>query len=329
MSQPVLVQGAGSWGTALALVLARNNHQVYLWDIDSDVIEDIKLRRHNARYLPEIEIPKNIYPIVKCEEIPPEIKKVISAVPSHALRSSLSFLKTLDISSICIASKGFEPGTHKLSHKVVEEVADNCSTAVLSGPSFALEVAKKLPTAITIAAKDNKVAQDFSSLFHTDFFRVYMHSDYIGVQIGGAVKNVMAIATGISDGLGFGSNARSAIITRGLAEIIRLGLSMGAQQETFMGLAGLGDLILTCTDDQSRNRQLGLLLAEGLSVEEASGKIGQEIEGLNTAKEVEVLARKNKVEMPISEQVLNVINSKCTVEEAVQNLISREQRIEI
>ena len=235
MSQPVLVQGAGSWGTALALVLARNNHQVYLWDIDSDVIEDIKLRRHNARYLPEIEIPKNIYPIVKCEEIPPEIKKVISAVPSHALRSSLSFLKTLDISSICIASKGFEPGTHKLSHKVVEEVADNCSTAVLSGPSFALEVAKKLPTAITIAAKDNKVAQDFSSLFHTDFFRVYMHSDYIGVQIGGAVKNVMAIATGISDGLGFGSNARSAIITRGLAEIIRLGLSMGAQQETFMG----------------------------------------------------------------------------------------------
>ena len=186
-----------------------------------------------------------------------------------------------------------------------------------------------MPTAITIAAKDNKVAQDFSSLFHTDFFRVYMHSDYIGVQIGGAVKNVMAIATGISDGLGFGSNARSAIITRGLAEIIRLGLSMGAQQETFMGLAGLGDLILTCTDDQSRNRQLGLLLAEGLSVEEASGKIGQEIEGLNTAKEVEVLARKNKVEMPISEQVLNVINSKYTVEEAVQNLISREQRIEL
>ena len=156
-----------------------------------------------------------------------------------------------------------------------------------------------------------------------------MHSDYIGVQIGGAVKNVMAIATGISDGLGFGSNARSAIITRGLAEIIRLGLSMGAQQETFMGLSGLGDLILTCTDDQSRNRQLGLLLAEGLSVEEASGKIGQEIEGLNTAKEVEVLARKNKVEMPISEQVLNVINSKYTVEEAVQNLISREQKIEI
>ena len=329
MSQPVLVQGAGSWGTALALVLARNNHQVYLWDIDSDVIEDIKLRRRNARYLPEIEIPKNIYPIVKSEEIPHEIKKVISAVPSHALRSSLSFLKTLDISSICIASKGFEPGTHKLSHKVVEEVADSCSTAVLSGPSFALEVAKKLPTAITIAAKDNKVAQGFSSLFHTDFFRVYMHSDYIGAQIGGAVKNVMAIATGISDGLGFGSNARSAIITRGLAEIIRLGLSMGAQQETFMGLAGLGDLILTCTDNQSRNRQLGLLLAEGLSVEEASGKIGQEIEGLNTAKEVEVLARKNKVEMPISEQVLNVINSKFTVKEAVQNLISREQKIEI
>ena len=329
MTQPVLVQGAGSWGTALALVLARNNHQVFLWDIDTHVIKDMKSQRCNTKYLPEIEIPKNIYPIVKSEEIPAEVEKVISAVPSHALRSSLNLLKTLDISSICIASKGFEPGTHKLSHEVVEEVADGCSTAVLSGPSFALEVAKKLPTAITIAAKNNEVAQDFSSLFHTDFFRVYIHSDYIGVQVGGAVKNVMAIAAGISDGLGFGSNARSAIITRGLAEIIRLGISMGAQQETFMGLAGLGDLILTCTDNQSRNRQLGLLLAEGLSIEEARRKIGQEIEGLNTVKEVGNLAKKNKVEMPISEQVLNVIDSKCTVKEAVQNLISREQKIEI
>ena len=152
MTQPVLVQGAGSWGTALALVLARNNHQVFLWDIDTHVIKDMKSQRCNTKYLPEIEIPKNIYPIVKSEEIPAEVEKVISAVPSHALRSSLNLLKTLDISSICIASKGFEPGTHKLSHEVVEEVADGCSTAVLSGPSFALEVAKKLPTAITIAA---------------------------------------------------------------------------------------------------------------------------------------------------------------------------------
>ena len=168
---------------------------------------------------------------------------------------------------------------------------ENCSIAVLSGPSFAAEVAVGLPTAITIAAKRTEIAQDFPNLLHTDLFRVYIDSDYIGVQIGGAVKNVMAIATGISDGMGFGSNARSALITRGLAEITRLGLSMGAKQETFMGLAGLGDLILTCTDNQSRNRRLGLLLAEGLSVKQAREKINQEIEGLNTAKEVGVLER--------------------------------------
>ena len=155
-----------------------------------------------------------------------------------------------------------------------------------------------------------------------------MHSDYIGVQIAGAVKNVMAIAAGISDGLGFGSNARSALITRGLAEIIRLGISMGAKQETFLGLAGLGDLILTCTDNQSRNRRLGLLLAEGLSVKQACEKINQEIEGLNTAKEVGVLAKKNKIEMPITEQVINVIESKCSAKDAVQNLLNREQKIE-
>jgi len=325
-SQPVLVQGAGSWGTALALVLARNHHQVYLWDIDLDVIREIKSDRYNRKYLPGIKIPANILPIEKIEEIPIEVKKIISAVPCRALRSSLNLFKSFSIKSICIASKGFEPDTHALSHKVVEDEVKDCSIAVLSGPSFAAEVATGLPTAVTIAAKDIKISQDFSNLFHTDFFRVYIDSDYIGVQIAGAVKNVMAIAAGISDGLSLGSNARSALITRGLAEITRLGLSMGAKQNTFMGLAGLGDLILTCTDDQSRNRRLGLLLAEGLSIEEARKEIGQEIEGLNTAKEVGVLAKENKVEMPISEQVINVITSQCSAKEAAQNLVSREKR---
>ena len=327
-SQPVLVQGAGSWGTALALVLARNHHQVYLWDINLEMIREIKLVRYNRKYLPEIKIPKNVFPIEGVKEVPAEIKKIISAVPCHALRSSLNFLKPLSIGSICIACKGFEPDTQKLNHKVIEEEINNCSIAVLSGPSFAKEVAAGLPTAITIASKDIKIAQDFSSLFHSDIFRTYVHSDYIGVQIAGAVKNVMAIAAGISDGLGFGSNARSALITRGLAEIIRLGISIGAKQETFLGLAGLGDLILTCTDNQSRNRRLGLLLAEGLSVKQAREKINQEIEGLNTAKEVGVLAKKNKIEMPITEQVINVIESKCSAKDAVQNLLNREQKIE-
>ena len=327
-SQPVLVQGAGSWGTALALVLARNHHQVYLWDIDLDVIREIKSDRYNRRYLPEIKIPDNILPIEKIEDTPVEVKKIISAVPCHALRSSLNFLKSLSIESVCLACKGLEPDTQKLGHKVVEDEIDNCSIAILSGPSFAVEVAAGLPTAITIAAKDTKISRDFSDIFHTDLFRVYVDSDYVGVQIAGAVKNVMAIAAGISDGLGFGSNARSALITRGLAEITRLGLSMGAKQDTFMGLAGLGDLILTCTDDQSRNRRLGLLLAEGLTIDEARKEIGQEIEGLNTAKEISILAKKNKIEMPISEQVINVITSQCSAKEAAQNLVSREKRYE-
>ena len=327
-SQPVLVQGAGSWGTALALVLARNRHQVFLWDINLDLIKEIKLHRQNRKYLPGIEIPDNILPIEKIEDTSAEVRKIISAVPCHALRTSLNFLKLLTIDSICIACKGLEPDTQELSHKVIEDEIQNCSIAVLSGPSFATEVATGLPTAITLAAKDTKVAQEFSNLFHTDHFRVYIDSDYIGVQIGGAVKNVMAIAAGISDGLGFGSNARSALITRGLIEITRLGLSMGAKQQTFMGLSGLGDLILTCTDNQSRNRRLGLLLAKGLSVEKAREEIGQEIEGLNTVKEVGVLAKKNHVEMPISEQVNSVINSECTAKEAVSNLVSRQQNVE-
>jgi len=326
-SQPVLVQGAGSWGTALALILARNGHQVFLWDIDFDLIREIKLDRHNKKYLPGVKIPDNVLPIEKIEDTPIEVRKIISAVPCHALRSSLNFLRPLTVESICVACKGLEPGTQKLSHKVIEDEIQNCSIAILSGPSFATEVAAGLPTAITIAAKDTKFAQEFSNLFHTDHFRVYIDSDYIGVQIGGAVKNVMAIAAGISDGLGFGSNARSALITRGLVEITRLGLSMGAKRDTFMGLAGLGDLILTCTDNQSRNRRLGLLLAKGLSIEEARKEIGQEIEGLNTAKEVGILAKKNHVEMPISEQVNSVINSECTAKEAVSNLVSRRQNL--
>ena len=327
-SQPVLVQGAGSWGTALALILARNGHQVLLWDIDLDLIREIKSDRYNRKYLPDIKLPDNIIAIEKIEDAPFVVKKIISAVPCHALRSSLSFLRTLTVESICIACKGLEPDTQKLSHKVIEDEIQDCSIAVLSGPSFSTEVAAGLPTAITIAAKYTKVAKEFSSLFHADHFRVYIDSDYIGVQIGGAVKNVMAIAAGISDGLGFGSNARSALITRGLVEITRLGLSMGAKQDTFIGLAGLGDLILTCTDNQSRNRSLGLLLAKGLSIDDAKKEIGQEIEGLNTAKEVSILAKRNHVEMPISEQVNNVINSECTAKETVSNLVSRRQNLE-
>jgi glycerol-3-phosphate dehydrogenase (NAD(P)+) len=327
--QPVLVLGAGSWGTALALALARNQNSVYLWDIDSDLINNLKSEKCNTRYIPGIPLPENLIPVESIEQVPLETKMVVNAVPCHGLRSSLQLLKSFSDVHVCIACKGFEPGTQKFNHQVVEEELPECSVAILSGPSFAKEVATGLPTAVTIAAKDLAVAQVFADLFHSDVFRIYTHNDVIGAQVGGAVKNVMAIAAGIADGLGFGANTRSALVTRGLAEIMRLGLAMGARQETFIGLAGLGDLVLTCTDNQSRNRSLGLLLAEGLSIQEASDKIGQAIEGLKTAKEVAELAKKHEIEMPITEQVNNVLQSRCSPREAVQNLLAREPKAEM
>jgi glycerol-3-phosphate dehydrogenase (NAD(P)+) len=328
-AQSVLVLGAGSWGTALALAIARNKHAVYLWDIDSELIQNLKTEKCNKRYLPSVSFPDNIFPIDSIDQVPADIKMVVNAVPCHGLRSSLQLLKSFSDISVCLACKGFEPGTQKLNHQVVEEELENCSVAILSGPSFAKEVATGLPTAVTIAAANIETAQAFSDLFHSDVFRTYTHNDYIGVQIGGAVKNVMAIAAGIADGLGFGANTRSALVTRSLNEIMRLGLAMGAKQETFMGLAGLGDLVLTCTDDQSRNRRLGLLLAEGLSIQEASDRIGQAIEGLKTAKEVAALAKKYDIEMPITEQVNKVLQSECSPRDAVQNLLAREPKAEM
>ena len=328
-TQTVLVLGAGSWGTALALVLARNDHQVYLWDIDTQLIHDLKQDRENKRYIPSIALPDNLLPVADLETVPKDMAHVINAVPCHGLRSSLQQLKAFSPLSICLAAKGFEPGSHKLNHQVVEEELADCPVAILSGPSFAREVAAGSPTAVTIAAKDLSIAADFAALFHSETFRIYTHDDHVGVQVGGAVKNVMAIAAGIADGLGFGANTRSALITRGLNEIMRLGLAMGARQETFMGLTGLGDLVLTCTDDQSRNRRLGLLLAEGLSIEAASEKIGQAIEGLKTAIEVGALAAQYGIEMPITEQVVNVLQGQCSPHDAVQNLLSREPKNEM
>lgn len=328
-TQPVLVLGAGSWGTALALVLARNQYPVYLWDIDSGLIDNLKAEKCNTRYIPGVVFPDNLIPVSAIDAVPANTKMVINAVPCHGLRSSLQLLKSFSDVHVCIACKGFEPGTQKLNHQVVIEELANCPVAILSGPSFAKEVATGLPTAVTIAATDNNVAQDFADLFHSDVFRIYTHNDVIGAQVGGAVKNVMAIAAGVADGLGFGANTRAALVTRGLAEIMRLGLAMGAKQETFMGLAGLGDLVLTCTDNQSRNRSLGLLLAEGLSIQAASDKIGQAIEGLKTAVEVDALAKKYDIEMPITEQVNNVLQSQCSPREAVQNLLARDPKAEM
>ena len=327
-AQSILVLGAGSWGTALALALTRNAHDVYLWDINSELISDLKKDKSNKRYIPDVSFPDNLIPVDSLEQAP-AIKYVVNAVPCHGLRSSLQLLKLFPDVQVCLACKGFESGTQKLNHLVVEEELPECSVAILSGPSFAKEVAKGLPTAVTIASNKIETAKTFSNLFHSDVFRIYTHDDYIGVQVGGAVKNVMAIAAGIADGLGFGANTRSALVTRGLHEILQLGLAMGAKQETFMGLAGLGDLVLTCTDNQSRNRSLGLLLAEGYSIEQAQEKIGQAIEGYKTAFEVRELAKKYDIEMPITEQVVKVLKGEIEPKQAVYALLSREARPEV
>lgn len=327
-NSPMLVLGAGSWGTALALVLARNAHQVYLWDIDTALIKQIDSDRENQRYIPGVTIPENIFPIESLDALPADIQLCVVVVPSHALRESIKLISHFKEMTICLANKGFEPDTHQLNHIVVNEEFPDANVAVLTGPSFAKEVAKELPTAVTIAAQDIALASQVAAYFHSETFRIYTHDDVIGAQVGGAVKNVMAIAAGIADGLGFGANTRSALITRGLAEIMRLGIALGGKPETFMGLAGLGDLVLTCTDDQSRNRRLGLLLAKDSTVDAAVDEIGQAIEGIKTAKEVATLAEIYQIDMPITQQVQNVLSGRSTPYEAVRELLSREQKSE-
>lgn len=329
--QSILVIGAGSWGTALALVLARNQHQVYLWDISAEHIAELQQARSNERYLPGISFPQNLFPISDLAGIA-DVHSTVLAMPCAGLQGALTLLQqniSLTELQICLACKGFEPGSNSLNSDVVKNMLGIDTVAVISGPSFAKEVADGLPTAITIAAYNMDTASHFSSLFHNELFRTYTHDDVIGVQVGGAVKNVIAIAAGIADGLGYGANTRSALITRSLAEIMRLGIAMGGRQETFMGLAGLGDLILTCTDNQSRNRRFGLALAHGKSPGEAKQEIGQAIEGLVTTAVVRELAKTYEIEMPITEQVNKVLQSQCSPREAVQNLLAREPKAEM
>ena len=332
MQKPVLVVGAGSWGTALAMVLAGNGHSVYLWGRDAKHIAELKAKGCNKRYLPDTIFPVGLLPVDDLEFCLHKCEEIVLAIPCAGMRSILEVINQYGHHNlkICITCKGLEATTHYLNHQVVEDcLGDKASTVVLSGPSFAKEVAAGLPTAVTIAGSNLETANWFADKFHNDVFRTYTHDDITGVEVGGAVKNVMAIAAGITDGLGFGSNTRAALITRGLAEIIRLGVVMGGRQETFMGLTGLGDLILTCTDDQSRNRRFGLELARGSTVTEACEHIGQAIEGMKTSQEVFQLAIKNNIEMPITEQVCKVVNGDVLPGDAVKTLLMREQRQEL
>ncbi len=323
---PIVVLGAGSWGTALAVHLARAGNQVLLWGNDVEHVQLLTEQRCNQQFLPDVTFPDNLQLSADVEQALASPAWVLMAIPSHAYRSFLQTNKHLFDEHIGIAwaSKGLEQGSGKLIHQVIAEELPRCKKmAVMSGPTFAGEVARNLPTAITVASNSTAFSRQISDDLHSGHFRVYLSTDLIGVELGGAFKNVLAIAAGAADGLGFGANTRAALITRGLAEMMRLGEAMGGRRETFMGLAGMGDLILTCTDNQSRNRQTGLLLAQGKTLQQIRDEIGQAIEGIKTTKEVIALARKHQVEVPISEQVYRVLYENCPIAEAVQALLSR------
>jgi glycerol-3-phosphate dehydrogenase (NAD(P)+) len=324
-NQPIAVLGAGSWGTALALHLARLKFPVRLWTIETDHAQIMQTERVNQRYLPGYDFPPSLIPIPDLADTIAQTQDILIAVPSAGFRSTLVALKPLITPAtrfIC-ATKGLDETTGQLLHEVAIEVLGNSHPyAVLSGPSFAKEVAAGLPTAVMIASKDDAFAKELITRFNSPIFRTYASTDIIGVEISATVKNVLAIATGISDGMGFGTNARCALITRGLNEMQRLGVALGAQADTFIGLAGLGDLVLTCSDDQSRNRRFGLALGHGQQSQDAETAINQVVEGKRNAELVTQLAQKYQVTMPICEMVWQILEKKYTPKEAMQRLLA-------
>jgi glycerol-3-phosphate dehydrogenase (NAD(P)+) len=331
MIENVAIYGAGSWGTALALLLARNGLDVLLWDINAEHIKNIQENRENKDYLLGIPFPDNLNCTSDLAATMAHADFQLLVIPSHGFRPLLKNIKSLLHENHCLfwATKGVELDTGLLLHEVVEEELPNFQRyGLVSGPTFAAEVAKGLPTAITLACHDTTIADEIAHAFQGKTFRIYTSDDVIGVELGGSIKNVLAIAAGISDGLGYGANARAAIITRGLAEIMRLGEKLGAKSETLMGLAGVGDLVLTCTDNQSRNRRLGLALGEGKNRDDAIQEIGQAIEGFKSSRALRLLAEKAGVEMPICQQVYQILYEDLPPQQAVKALLSRDLKAE-
>ena len=318
--------GAGSWGTALAIQLARAGRATVLWGRNRAQVEALARERRNSRYLPNAGFPDGLTVTAALTDALAGVEDVLIVVPSHAFRQTLAAVAATGVAlkGFAWATKGFELETGLLPHQVVEDVlSGDLPTGVLAGPTFAAEVGAGLPSAMTIASARADYARRLAESITTDTFRAYTSSDIIGVEVGAATKNVFAIGAGISDGLGFGANTRIALLTRGLAEMTRLGLALGARRDTFMGLAGMGDLVLTCTDDQSRNRRFGLALARGQSVEHALRDIGQVVEGYYGARSVHQVASRLNVGMPIVEQIYRVLYEHVSPHDAVAALMRR------
>ncbi|MEC1719666.1 NAD(P)H-dependent glycerol-3-phosphate dehydrogenase [Schinkia azotoformans] len=322
------VIGAGSWGTALAIVLADNGHEVRLWGHREDQINEINSRHTNEKYLPDVELPTSIAGYFDLEAAIKDIDTVILAVPTKAIREVLGNLVSFLTGKvlICHVSKGIEPDTLKrISEMILEEVPGHLveDVVVLSGPSHAEEVSRRQPTTVTASSTNIEAAEKIQDLFINQHFRVYTNPDIIGVEIGGALKNIIALGAGISDGLGFGDNAKAALITRGLAEISRLGMKMGANPLTFAGLAGIGDLIVTCTSVHSRNWRAGNLLGKGHNLDEVLNNMGMVVEGVRTTKAAYQLAKKENIEMPITNAIYDILFNNCPPKDAVEGLMGR------
>ena len=326
MTKPITLLGAGSWGTALALYLGRRGQPVNIWSIDRSEIDAMIADRCNQRFMPGFPLPETICPMADLAAAVKNVNDILVVVPSIGFRHTLNLVKPYltPQSRILCATKGLDAESGQLLNEVTKDVLGTAYPfAVLSGPSFAREVAAGLPCAVVIASENASFRNDLAQRFNSDIFRIYTSQDVIGVEVGGATKNVIAIATGISDGMALGANARSALITRGLSEIIRLGTALGGQLETFIGLAGLGDLILTCSDDQSRNRRLGLALGKGQSITAAEEAIGQVVEGKRNAELISQLAQQHGIEMPICQTIWQILQGKLSTQEAVSHLLSR------
>lgn len=330
-SNPIAVLGAGSFGTALAVLLANNGNKTHLWARNPEQIKAMKESGFNQKYLPDIPLPKSLQLYDSFEQAIKDVTDILIVSPSHAFDQTLARIKAHKTTDVRIvwACKGLEPDTGNfLCEQLTNMFGKETPQAILSGPTFAKELALGSPTAITLASDNSQFAADMTKRLVNDTFRVYLSSDLAGVQLGGAVKNIIAIGAGMADGLGFGSNARTALITRGLAEMMRLGGKLGGKAETFTGMAGLGDLILTCTDNQSRNRRFGIALGKGSSLEQAAKDIGQVVEGVRNTKEVYNLAKLHGIDMPVCQSIYDIIYNNRDPKEAAKELLTRAMKVE-
>ncbi len=327
----IAVLGAGSWGTALATLMARNGHHVVLWGRDEKVATAIDTQHENPRYLPGIALPDSLRATTDLATAMQGAELVLVVVPSHAFTETLKLIAPLRPAGagVAWATKGFEPGSGRFLHEVAEEIlGEDVPLAVVTGPSFAKEVALGLPTAVTVHGHDAGFAQLMAEVLHGSAFRAYTGDDMVGAELGGAMKNVLAVATGVADGMQLGLNARAGLITRGLNEMLRLAAAIGGKPETLMGLAGLGDLVLTATGDLSRNRRLGLALGRGQPIQDAIREIGQVVESMQAADEVMRQAERHAIDLPISSAVRAVLHGEMTPTLGLQQLLAREQKPE-